>query len=238
MRLTLICMLFILFGCANEGIKSRSVENYYQSSGVEKYFLSELPAWANYSTSGECFRQKQIRFFDIEALMKSYAISYGTAIQMQATFNEEYLNLSKTKSGVIPFSEEQLLFFKASDKVNSKIVFFETPTFKRIHLIWVDGIEDKKVKAFLKSNIQDRGVPILLSFCLTKAEIETKYNEAHFSIISAEMLSIYDSEGNKNPGFKILVDQFFKPDQELILYTPKKITEITELKGKFKINNY
>jgi hypothetical protein len=238
MRKILFCFLFI-WGCANEATKTRNVESYYQSSGIEKYFLSELPPWANFSTSGVCFRKEQIRYFDILALMKSYGIDYKTAIQIQATFNDEYLSLAKTKDSVIPFSEEQLLFFRASDKVNSKIVFFEAPTYKRIHLIWIDSVDEKIVKKFLKSNIHDKGIPVLVSLCLTKKEIEAKFSETNFKTITTEMLSIYDVSGAKLPGFNISLDQFFTQDQELILYTKEKnIQNINELKGKYKILNY
>lgn len=233
-----ILSLFMLASCANENIKPHSVENYFQSSGVEKYFLSEIPVWANFSENGACFRKEQIRFFNIEALMKSYAINYSAAIQIQATFNDEYLRLAKAKDTVVPFSEEQLLFFKASDQVNSKIVFFEAPSFKKIHLIWVDGAEDTVIKKFLKSSVHDNGVPVLFSLCLTKRELETKFSEQNFKMISTEMLSIYNEEGKKDPSFKIYLGQFFKADQEINFYTPKKINEMNELKGKFKIINY
>jgi hypothetical protein len=232
-------LFLILVGCANENLKTRTVENYYQSTGVEKYFLTELPPWANFSSAAGCFRQDPIRYFDLNALMKSYSINYATAIQVQASFNDEYARLAKKKDTVIPFSEEQLLFFRASDKVNSKIIFFGPPTFKRIHLIWVDAVDVAKVKKFIKSDTNNKGVPVLLSFCMTKHELEEKFSEENFKMISAEMFSVYDIAGAKIPGFALSLDQFFKPEQELIIYSPQKNNEtISELKGKYQIINY
>ena len=234
----LFLSLLLLAGCANPDLKPRTVENFYQSSGIEKYFLSELPQWANFSVTASCFKQDPIRYFDINALMKSYSISYATAIQIQASFNDEYVRLVKKKDAVIPFSEEQLLFFRASDKVNAKIVFFDPPTFKRVHLIWIDSVEDIKVKKFLKSDAHNKGFPVLLSFCMTKREIEEKFNEANYKMISAEMFSTFDTSGIRIPSFSLALDQFFKTEQELVLYAPQKIQDLKELKGKYQIINY
>lgn len=235
----ILFLLLILVGCASENLKPRTVENYYQSSGVEKYFLSELPSWSNFSTSAACYRKDQIRYFDINALMKSYSINYATAIQIQASYNDEYLRLTPTKDAVLPFSEEQLLFFRANDKVNSKIVFFDPPTYKRIHLIWVDSVDDTKVKKFLKSSVHDKGIPVLVSFCMTKHELEERFSETNFKILSAEMFSIFDIDGLKIPSFSLFIDQLFTGTQELILFSPQKnVQEIKELKGKYQILNY
>lgn len=232
-------LVLMLVGCANETLKPRTIENYYQSSGVEKYFLSELPPWANFSVSAACYKKDQIRYFDINALMKSYSINYATAIQIQASYNDEYVRLAKKKETVIPFSEEQLLFFRASDKVNSKIVFFDPPNYKRVHLVWVDLTDDAKVKKFLKSNVHDKGIPILVSFCMTKQELEKRFSETNFKIISAEMFSVFAVTGTKIPSFSLFIDQFFNETQELILYSPQKnVQEIKELKGKYQIINY
>jgi hypothetical protein len=238
MKKIFFCLL-VLLGCANESSKTRTIEDYYQSSGIEKYFLSEIPPWANFSATSACFRKKQIRYFDINALMKSYSIDYATAIQIQASFNDEFIRLTKKKETIIPFAEEQLLFFRASDKVNSKIVFFDPPTYKRIHFVWVDGAEEDKIKKFLKSNIHDKGIPVLISFCMTKNELEEKFSESNYKMISAEMFSVFDTIGVVNPGFSLYLDQFFKDSQEVIFYSAqKKIQEIKELRGKYQIINY
>jgi hypothetical protein len=57
-------------------------------------------------------------------------------------------------------------------------------------------------------------------------------------MLSAEMLSVFNDEGIKEPGFSLIINDFFKEGQELILYTPKKINELKDLKGKYKIINY
>jgi hypothetical protein len=235
MRKMFLC-LFLLAGCSSESVKPRVIENYFQSAGVEKYFLSALPEWANFSSTAGCYRQQLIRYFDLNALMKSYSIDYATAIQIQASYNDEYARIEKKT--VIPFSEEQLLFFRASDKVNSKIVFFDPPTYKRVHLIWVDLVDDHKIKNFLKSDIHDKGIPVLVSFCMSKSELETRFSDSNYNMISAEMFSVFDPSGAKIPSFSLFLNQIFKENQELIFYSPVKNHEIKELRGKYQIINY
>jgi hypothetical protein len=220
------------------------VENYYQSAGIEKYFLSDIPPWANFSERGQCNRNYTTRFLDIESVMKSFSINFADAISLQATFNDEYNRINgQYKERNIPLSDEQNLFFKASEKVNSKIKFFDTPKFNRIHLIWIDSLlksldEEKKLKAFLNSPVNNEGVPVLVSMCLTKKEIEEKFPNINYKSISSEMLSIYNPDGSKSPIFKFYFDQFFTKDQKIFFYSREKIQNINEFNGVFKFINF
>ena len=123
MKNVFLTLMFVsvLAGSCSSGLKPRTVDQYYVSTGVEKYFLSDLPEWANYSVSAECYRTSGIRYFNIDALMKSYSLSYNDAIQIQATFNDEYLTLKKQAGVTLGLKEEELVFFKASERVNSNI---------------------------------------------------------------------------------------------------------------------
>ena len=68
-------IMFVILSSCTSGLKSRDIEQYYTSSGIEKYFLSDIPEWANFSQSAGCFRTKGIRYFDVNALMKSYSMN-------------------------------------------------------------------------------------------------------------------------------------------------------------------
>lgn len=233
----------VLLSACSSGSKPRDVGQYYTSTGVEKYFLSDLPAWANYSVSAGCYRTSGIRYFDIDALMKSYSLSYDAATQIQATFNEEYLTLKKQPGITIGLKEEEIIFFKASDKVNSKINFFEAPTFKQVHLIWLDEAlkgkkQEDKLRSFLQSSVHDSGFPVLISACLTKSEIEAKFPSVALKAISAEMFSIYDTNGVKQPSIHIELDSFFKPEQKLIFYSQEAKKSLDNIKGNYKLSNY
>lgn len=237
-----ILLSFLLSACSS-GLKPRNVEEFYVSSGIEKYFLSDIPEWANFSQSAGCFRTKGMRYFDIDALMKSYSMKYPEAVQIQATFNEEFLTLKKTTKATPTLKDEEVLFFKASEKVNSKINFFDAPTFKQVHLIWLDEAllgkkQEDRLKAFLQSSVHDNGFPVLISACLTKSEVEEKFPGMALKVISAELFSIYDEAGVKQPMIHTNIAAFFKPDQKIIFYKqdPKKTAD--DIRGNFKVSNY
>lgn len=210
---------------------------------MQKYFLSDIPDWANFSQSAGCFRTKGIRYFDIDAMMKSFSLKYTDALQIQGTFNEEFLALKKESNVSLKLKDEEVLFYKASDKVNSKIIYFDPPTFKEVHLIWLDEAllgakQESKLKTFLQSSVHDTGVPVLVSACLTKDEIEAKFPNMAYKMISAELFSIYDESGARQPSMHVNINGFFKPEQKIIFYKqdPKKSAD--EIRGNFKTTNY
>ncbi len=251
MRMKLNAFIFLITilisSCAslsNSSMQPRTVEDYYVSTGVEKYFLTDIPSWANFDQKASCFRKTNIRYFDIDALMKSYGLNYNMALQVQSSFNDEF---SQFKSGdekhIVTLKEEEILFYKVSEKVNQKILFFDPPNFKRINLVWLDEVvgdpvKEKKLKQFLNSSIMNTGVPVLVSFCLTKQEIENQFTDLNVKMITAELFSVFNSQGAKTPGFKLELDQFFNPTQKIYFYSQKNSLPIDAVKGTFKILNY
>jgi hypothetical protein len=240
-----IALLFLiaLAGCTSSGLKPRSVDQYYVATGIEKYFLTDIPQWANFSQSAGCFRSSNIRYFDLAALMKSYSLKYTDALQIQGSFNEEFLAIKRqNNNSQISIKDEESLFYKASEKVNSKIIFFDPPTFKQIHLIWLDEAlvgkkEEDRLRNFLTSSVHDNGMPILISSCLTKDEIEKRFSGLTTKIISAELFSVYDEKGEKKPSMHINVREFFKPEQKVIFYTQGTRKDIDDI-GGVKTSNY
>lgn len=247
MKLLLLVLLFSLAACSSlssKGLQPRTIEDYYTTTGVEKYFLTDIPPWANFDQTAACYRSSQLRYFDIEALMKSYGLSYAKAIQVQATYNEEVVQFKGTDDKRIPtLKEEELLFYKVSEKVSNKFIFFDPPTFKQINLVWLDeiigdGKKEKKLKAFLHSPAMDAGVPVLFSFCLTRAEVEKKYPDLGAKMITAEMLSVFNSDGSRSPFFQIDLGQFFSKTQRLYFYSQKSSDMSEQIKGLFKNLTY
>lgn len=240
----LFLVILFLVSCSSKEFKSRTIENYYQSSGVEKYFLSDIPTWANFSEVGKCFKKQSTRYFDIELLMKSFDITFPQAVQIQAVFNDDYNRLySGLTSKTIPLSDEQILFFKASEKVNGKIKFFESPTFNKINLIWIDSMlqspeEEKKLRAFIKSPVNDQGFPVLVSVCMSRFELELKFPDYNYKSITNEMLSVYNPDGTKSPRFNFQFKEFFKPEQILNFYSREKIQNNNEFNGITKAHNF
>ncbi len=242
-----IISILILSSCADvavQGMKPRTVEDYYTPTGVEKYFLTDIPTWANFDQFAKCYRTSTIRYFDIDALMKSYGLTYNKALQVQASFNEEYAEFkSKDLNHNITLKDEELLFHKVSEKVSSKIIFFDPPTFMRINLVWLDEVlgdskKEKKLKNFLNSKVMDEGTPVLVSLCLTRSEVEKRFPDINTKMITAELFSVFDSSGNKTPGFKIELDQFFSSTQKIYFYSQATGTISENIKGLYKILNY
>ncbi len=244
MKIIIGFMLLTLIGCADTGLKPRTVEDYYTSSGVEKYFLTDLPTWANFDQRGSCYRSSTLRYFDLNALMKSYSINYSQAVQVQATFNEETaLYKGNNLTHVTTLKEDELLFYKVSEKVFSKLIFFDPPTYKRVNLVLLDEIlndtkKEKKLKAFLSSKVMDEGVPLLVSFCLTRAEVEKRYPDLNAKMITAEMFSVFTKTGDKEPRFQIDLSEFFTPTQKIYFYSQNPVSINGEIKGLYKTQNY
>lgn len=242
--MTLFLGSFILAGCGSSGsLKPRDVDQYYASTGVQKYFLPDIPEWANFSQSSGCFRSKGIRYFDLDALMKSFSLKYDEALQIQGTFNEEFLVMKKEMKSTLTLKDEEILFFKASEKVGSKIKFFDAPTFKEIHLIWLDEAlagkkEESKLRAFLQSPVHNTGVPVLISSCLTKEEIEAKFPDMALKIMGAELFSIYNEKGERQPSMHINVNAFYQSTQKLIFYKQDLKKNSDDIRGTFKVTNY
>lgn len=237
--------LLLINACANtKGMMPRDVEEYYVSTGVERYFLPAIPGWANFSQASACFRTPGLKYLNIETLMRSYSHSYFEALQIQANFNEEYLTIKKTQSKeVLTLKEDENLFFKASERVGSKIYFTDLPTFKRIHLVWLDDIRgdknrENKLKTFLTSSVHDEGVPVLISSCMTRAEIEKMIPEANYKSISAEVFSTFTEKGEIVPNMHVNLGVFFKPEQKLFFYSQSLKDKVLDIQGNYKIINY
>jgi hypothetical protein len=235
---------FIISSCSYENLKSRTVEEYYIPTGVDKYFLSDIPAWANFDQFAGCFRNAHIRYVNVEALMKSFTLTFNQALQLQGLFNEDFISLKNINKLQTPtIKQEESIFFNSSEKVTSKIFFFVPPTFQRVNLVFLDEVlgnelKEKKIKTWLSSAAMETGVPVLVSFCLTKPEVEKKFPEMNYKMITAEMFSIYNMQGKMTPGFKLDLTQLFMPDQRLYFYSQKKMIPEDAIKGTYKILNY
>ena len=85
-------LLFIIYGCStNNGSNSKlDLDQVYIGAGMEKYYLADLPGWANFSSSGKCQRSEPIRFINFESMYKSYSFTYEELIQFQFMLNKKF----------------------------------------------------------------------------------------------------------------------------------------------------
>lgn len=222
-------------------LQRRSEDEYYLSTGQVRYFLSEIPYWANGSKSGKCFRRESSRYFDIKALRQSYNLTYEEAIQLQFAYNLELFQLRKQNtSGVLPLSQEEELFLQVSEKISSNIKSLQIPDYNRINVIWIDSISDanraQTLKRFLNSENGMKGYPILLSFCHSSLELsewfQNKVGNMTAKFAGHELLSPYDDISELTPEMSTFWDQLFKPSQNVTFYKTKDFAQPVEVKSK------
>lgn len=227
-------------------LKRRKVEEYFVSTGVVRYFLPEIPYWANFSEAAGCRREESIKYLDLKMVRGSLSLSYEEAIQLQLMLNTMIFDLKKQKHiSHIPFKEEEALFFKASDRVQAGIRSFRVPTFKRIHLIWVDPYlqNTKPLRSLLGRSDVGKGHPVFVSLCLTRSSFEdwmTKhgFQNKNIRLLSYEMLSPYNLDGSLDTKYHIYVNEIFGKDKSTYLYTPKSKPVPQVLEGNFKVIKY
>lgn len=252
MKYILLLSLF-LTSCAttqaDKQLKRRNLEAYFNSSGVVRYFLSDLPDWANFSQTAACHRSLSPRYFNISTLLKSYSYKYEQAVQLQYMFNVEANKLKKkTEAEFLPFADEEKLFFTLTDKIQAEIRTFRVPKYKRVNLIWIDPLlkSDKgqdQIVALLNSSDMDLGHPVMVSMCLNHFEFESFLGRKgmlnkNVRYIPYEMFSPFDSNGEKQPLFQINLEKIFKKDQNLFLYLPRGYFRPKELAGKLTVKRF
>jgi len=244
-------MLFFMVSCSKapkHGLHRRKVSEYYVNSGFVQYLLPELPAWANFSTSGNCRRSRSTRYLDFEKLAKSYNLTYAQNVQFQYMFNKEFYLLSKNhKLDFLLFKDEEKLFYQVADKIQTGINAFRVPRYHRVHLIWIDpalGSEDEKnkLKALLNSKIMDRGHPVFVSLCLGAAELvafmtEMKLKSRDIRLLPMELFSPYDTNGVKRAIIGLDFSQLLGEKKEIIFFLPNG-RKVKEFFGNYKIKKY
>lgn len=227
-------------------LQRRKMEEYFVSTGVVRYFLPEIPYWANFSEAAGCRRKESIRYLDLNTVRGSLSLTYEEAIQLQLMLNEMFFAMKREKHiEHIPFKEEEALFFKASDRIQAGIRTFRVPKYKKINLIWMDQFisEAKPLRKFMESKVSNNGHPVFLSLCLTRAELEewmksNGFLNKNIRLLSYEMLSPYDLKGELKTRYHIFVNEIFGEEKEISLFIPSNKNLPPVLEGKFKVKKY
>ena len=192
------------------------------SKNLENYFLSNLPSWANFSTSGKCLRNEMIYFLNIPKMRENFNLSYTDALQIQFLFNKKISLLRKGKN-----------------EHRSSLAD------ENIHLVWIDPFikneqELLKLKNFLALPEGQQGQPIFISLCLTAQEMndfisKNGFDDIDIRIIPTEIFSVFNGNNEHSYHFTLDVKQFFNKKQQLNMILPENIEIPLELQGDFKI---
>jgi hypothetical protein len=253
MRIILMLILLAFISCTTntreqEGFERRNLEEYFQSSGVVKYFLPDLPDWANSNVTGKCMRKTPVRYFNYKHLMESFALDYEKSVQFQYMFNIESRKLKlEVSAEYLPLKDEEKTFYMVSDRIQAGIYAFMPPKFKRINLIWIDpALSSDKEMASLRKLMNgpqmDLGHPVFISLCLSGKELgefvrENKFRDG-IRFIPHTMFSPYNDKKEISPILHLNVTALFKSEQQLYLYLPKIKDRPNEIAGDLKLVTY
>ncbi len=215
-----------------------STSNIYISGGAEKYFLPNLPLWANFSSAGNCFRKTPIRYLNFENISASYDLSYRKMLHMQHMINRKlYAYKSSTGSEQLSPRDEAYIFNNAYQQALGGSYDFRVPQFKKISVLWIDTYLNNpgRVKGLLSRADISQGFPILLSHCLSAYELEElavkyKWDELGVKYLSADMLSIYDTKSKRVPSFSMHLNSIL-PHKDITVFG---VYQSAEIRGKFK----
>jgi hypothetical protein len=246
-KMKYIVFILLFVSCASKSdktFKRVSVERYYQQAGTVKYFLSDLPEWANVSYEGQCHRDQLVKYLDYASVMKSFDFNYEQTFQLQYTFNHTYRNQVLTKKELLTLKEEEKLFFESLARIKSGFREFKIPTFERINIVWVDDfIRTKKGRAdllkLMDSEDMMNGRPLMLSMCMNEKQLRD-YLKARGVTVSGsrfltyELFSLFSKDGNLTAREHIDLSGMFSAKQKLYFYYKSK--KPRNVKGKFKLN--
>lgn len=247
-RLCFIFMLVILTSCQSTSKfarRDRSAGQYYMSSGIEKFYLSEVPLWANFSESGQCQRSQEVRFVQIGDLMKSQNLDYSSAIQFQYLVNKQRAEKKEAyNSNYLVQKDEEIIFYDSLDKINNNIRPFVAPKFSRVHLIWIDSYLNEKhgmdkLDKLMKSKIMTQGHPVFVSLCfdnsMIKKMIDSKKSySSGIKVMPVEMTSVFNEKGESTYQHSINFDHYFRKNQKLFLFVNETL-DTRKFKGNFEI---
>lgn len=245
LKIILFLVLIMQLSCSFSSFNPSKInlDRAYQSTGVNQYFLADLPRWANFSESAHCFRKEPVRYLDYNALMKSFSLNYQQASQVQAFFNQIYLSVTQKPEMKMTLIDEERMFNESLQKVQNKILFFEAPSFHTVHLINFDDYLQNQYSLtelleFLKSSTNDSGVPVLLSSCLSTTEVQNFLKDLSLKVIGAEFFSPFNKEGILRPLMSLELSSFFEIKQKLIYFTKQKNVTAKHLIGNYKVVQY
>lgn len=242
--LLFVFLVFLVAGCSSVSEKKFSrvnVDMYYRQNGVIKYILAPLPAWANVHEDSKCRRSKSVKYLDLAAINKSFALTYEQAIAFQYYFdNDYYRDIFKAQKD-LTLQEEEQVFFAAQDKIKAGLRLFQIPKSDVVNVILVDDylkMPDGLFASLINSEVLSSGRPILFSFCLTRQEIAQKFSSKKvdiegLTVISYESLSYFSNDFELDNFESINLNKIVGENKKINIYTPFDFIS-KSIKGKYK----
>lgn len=227
-----ILFIFIFSGCSSNdsGFLKQDLDQVYIGSGLEKFFLSDLPTWANFSSTAQCKRKEPVRYLHFQNMFKSYSMDYEQLIQFQYMLNKKFASYKiSTGRKTIFLKDESYILYNVHQQIIGGSRDFITPKFNRINIVWVDdiltsknGSANKRLKKLMYSKEMEKGHPVFISTCLSSIELElfiSKMGYTKFGVkgISQGMFSPYNSEYQFAYQYELDLN-LLMPNKELFFY--------------------
>jgi hypothetical protein len=211
----------------------------YRTSGVEQFFLPELPNWANFSAAGECFKSSSLQYMDFSKIFASYQLSYESLIELQAQYNDRRENYFQTTAyRFLKPVEEASFFSNTLEQVRAGVKLLKLPNVPEVEIIWLESFTSRNKLSELKKIVSqgrfDERLPILFSSCLSRNRltqflIEEKMESAGFYLLSAEFLSPFNSELKSQPMLRLELAKFLGPGIRIKFFNTETQQRLVEL---------
>jgi hypothetical protein len=240
MRFLNFLVLLALISCSGGEVRKDVTEAPYRTSGLEQFFLPELPAWANVSPSGQCFKKHSFQYLDFSKLASTYQLKYPELVELQAQYNERLeAYFRSTAVRFLKPVEESAFFSNTLEQVRGGVKHFKIPEIVReVDIIWLDGfISSNRAGELKKMNEMgrfDERLPILFSSCLSKQDlnqwlIENDLDQVGFYTLTAEWLNPYGSDLSLKPGLRLEIKQLLNEKVRVKFISPQEILLPTEI---------
>lgn len=226
--------LLILISCAAGPSRKDLEETGYRSSGVEQFFLAELPAWSNFSAPAMCFKRNSIHYLDFSKLVSTYQLTYPQMIELQAQYNDRLENYFRSTAVKFLKPVEQASFFSNSlEQVRGGVKVLKLPQVAEVEIVWLEGSKPEEIVKLAKSGRFDQRLPILFSSCHSRSTLgqwvsEHGLDDVGFYLLSAEWLSAYSFKGQAIPGLQVDLGALFGQNIKYKFFSSqnKQTTEI------------
>lgn len=233
-------LLLILISCSQGQVRQDVTEPAYRTSGLEQFFLPELPAWANNSASGQCFKRHSYQYLDFNKLGTVYQLGYRELVELQAQYNERLESYFRsTAVRFVKPVEEAAFFSNTLENVRGGVRSFKIPpAVTKIDVIWLDRyIALNQVNELKKMNQMgrfDERLPVLFTSCLSKQDlnqwlIENNLDQVGFYTLTAEWLSPFGSDLQMKAGLHLEIKKLMENKADVRFISPGEILLPTEI---------
>lgn len=240
MRYLSFFLLLILTSCGHGELRQEIKDTPYQTSGLEQFFLPELPAWANNSASGQCFKKHSFQYLDFSKLNAAYDLNYSQLVELQAQYNERLeAYFRSTAVRFLKPVEEAAFFSNTLENVRGGVKHFKLPAeVNKVDVIWLDRyIALNRVNEIRRMNETgrfDERLPILFTSCLSKQDlnqwlVENNLDQVGFYSLSAEWLSPYSSDLQMKAGLQLELKKVMNEKVQIKIVAPNEILLPTEI---------